>query len=90
MRICVYVSVWVHVCVYVYVCVSVSMCVCIGPNVSLKTKIKMKIVRTRLIQLRWRGVLKNTCYKSFVLTSTLKTLKFQHANLTLCKYTMVI
>ena len=60
------------------------------PNVGLKTKIKMKIVRTRLIQLRWRGVLKNTCYKSYVLISTLKTLKFQHANLTLCKYTMLI
>ena len=86
-------------CEYVCVCV----CVCdhllyfrplhlytYWPNISLKTKIKMKIVRTRLIQLRCRGVLKNTCYKSFVLTSTLKTFKFQHANLTLCKYTMLI
>ena len=86
-----------------YVCVCVCVCVCdhllyfrplhlytYWPNISLKTKIKMKIVRTRLIQLRCRGVLKNTCHKSFVLTSTLKTLKFQHANLTLCKYTMLI
>ena len=92
------------VCECEYVCVCVCVCVCViillyfrplhlytyWPNVSLKTKIKMKIVRTRLIQLRCRGVLKNTCHKSFVLTSTLKTLKFQHANLTLCKYTMLI
>ena len=86
--------------------VSVSMCGCVcviillyfrplhlytyWPNVGLKTKIKMKIIRTRLIQLRCRGVLKTTCYKSYVPTSTLKTLKFQHANLTLCKYTMLI
>ena len=91
-------------CVHASVSMCGCVCVCViillyfrplhlytyWPNVGLKTKIKMKIVRTRLIQLRCRGVLKNTCYKSYALTSTLKTLKFQHANLTLCKYTMLI
>ena len=97
--VCVCVCVCEYVCVHVSVSMCVCVCVCVcdhllyfrplhfytyWPNVSLKTKIKIKIVRTRLIQLRCRGV-----FKKYMLQVIFSHINFEDFKISTRKFNSV-